>query len=592
MIPSFATSPFFHKASQKESEFNKVKSISTEWKKHKCCPWLKEKAEKLLNLIQQYEKAKGCKKRKEIKKAFKHLGSCAKEIKKIESYHALWLKFFPKTDPEEFYTHADQIEFLFRTRLIYSIKGQETTSRNPSLIQQHQLQYTDKDVKIRLHCENEKGPQWISISELMDKSKFHYDADKACLVDNEGNSWNYFKDGLQKVDRWEGSDFIPVAKISKEEQSVLLEHAKKFWNDPSASVYEASRVSKSTEQDTCVVQLFMCPRGVLKKPSLANVPLHAAIRLVDNEGNVYSTGFGSTIEEDKFNKGQSNFLATINGMPTLMDYEETRPDDGRVTVSLSISRDELDKIVNKLSEYRQNTIRFNILRQNCTRLAINVLHEAGVDVSNRANVVGMYIDQSLPNPIHEGLRKINRVYESIVPSFVRQVVRYLMMPITFIATLIYIGVSRLLLWALGSRKGSPENAQPSPNAKPNKVADQELLQFKNASKTIDYFDDPLRIYHSTPLLRWMLAQSSTTVAEYKEVPDMRLHPDQHSQEKLERLRKIYHVHADELSKTDQPDHQSKDKESIPISTKSPIFQHAPRRSLPRLAGNGLATTRT
>ena len=44
-------------------------------------------------------------------------------------------------------------------------------------------------------------------------------------------------------------------------------------------------------------------------------------RRIDAQGRVFSTGFGSALDEDEYNKGLSRYLASINGQPTILDYE-------------------------------------------------------------------------------------------------------------------------------------------------------------------------------------------------------------------------------------------------------------------------------
>lgn len=532
---------------KEEKKFSEVKTISNKWTQHECCPLLKRKTEEFTECLSRCQEEKGAKLQKNIKVLEKH----SKEIKKLESYRGLWEKFFPDSDPETFYKYGEEIEFLFRTRLIYSIKGQQTASRDPDLIKPHQIQFLGSDVKIRMNSGDNGESGWISVRELMNPDQFRYDAERMCLVDSQDRSWNYFKDGLQQIDRWEGSEFIPVAKISRDEKEAILTHAKTFWEQPASSLYETSRVQKSTDEDSCVVQIFMCPRGVLENPWVAGAHVHSGIRLIDDEGNVYSSGFGSTIEEDKFNEGATNLLTTINGMPTLMDYEETRADDGRVTLSLSVTPSELDNIVQTLKEYRQNTIRFNLLRQNCTKLAAHVLHHAGVDVNNRGNFYGQQIDQLLPNKIHSKIHKASKAYKENVPAGVRQGVGAASGLLTFPGKLVYLAGARALTYALGAHKGSPmESTEHMDKGRATNPA-EKMENFHHASALSGIFDDPIEAYNSTLLMRWLLAQPSTTLVEYKKTPDMRIHPDQHSPEKLDRLRKIYHVHKYELAQEDQ-----------------------------------------
>lgn len=107
--------------------------------------------------------------------------------------------------------------------------------------------------------------------------------------------------------------------------------------------------------------------------------------------------------------------------------------------------------------------------------------------------------------------------------------------------------ARIVAYSLGADKGSPMNSKYPLDQRLDTNPAEKMQNFHHASALSGIFEDPAEGYSSTILMRWLLAQPSTVFAECKKTPDMRIHPHQHSSEKLEDLRKIYHVHKSELS---------------------------------------------
>jgi len=67
------------------------------------------------------------------------------------------------------------------------------------------------------------------------------------------------------------------------------------------------------------------------------------------------------------------FLGSINGQPTNIDYEEFKVHSGRIKASIKITQEDAQYILRRLNYYRKYSIRFNMLKQNCMKLATHVL---------------------------------------------------------------------------------------------------------------------------------------------------------------------------------------------------------------------------
>jgi hypothetical protein len=264
-------------------------------------------------------------------------------------------------------------KFLIKTRVIYSIIGyQNSTADGPT---KHEIKVDDQN---RMMIKKE-GTYVVAV-ELEKDFTFDKEWQEIASKANRQERWNYFSpDGLVCVDRWLHPEFIPVEQLSDKEMVDLRAHAQHFYPEGKAPYSELPR--------DAVIQIFTNPRRQIPGGDFplitrleASFPVHAAIRVITSDGKVYSTGFGSTVEEDKYTE-EGGMLTTINGMPTILDYEEFRKHEGRVVTSIPITTEACTKVLDKMIEYRQKTIRFNLAKQNCVQLAVDALDETGVKVN-------------------------------------------------------------------------------------------------------------------------------------------------------------------------------------------------------------------
>ncbi len=245
-------------------------------------------------------------------------------------------------------------------------------------------------------------------------------------------NWTYLgTNGLLPVDRWTHREFLPVVQLNSTQLLRLREHTNK------------------SSIDNCFIQIVTVPRNVWSSPNSyltglkqnykKNVPLHAYVRLIDKDGFVYSTGFGSTDEQDQL-QNEMGYFSTINGMPTILDYEEFRPHKGRVTTTYPISLDRFNQTLNKIREDRRSTIRFNIQIQNCNTLAIKYLKTAGVDFPSINMSLRDIIYETLPDVLQ--FRKSREIFNKYTPQLVKLLVNGIY---TILRTLIEYLISILIL---------------------------------------------------------------------------------------------------------------------------------------------------
>lgn len=264
-------------------------------------------------------------------------------------------------------TDFESVQFLVRERLIYTIVG----LRNTSLEGKDQIHV--EQGKIFIKCNNIFTPVGSLIK------RFKYVKEDLQYREKETNlAWNYLlPQGLVQIDRTGSKDILPITRLTTKEKESLLKHAQQF---------EGIQFSKENPP-VGVFQIITNPRKLLhlKESFLtdgidAHTPVHVGFRFIDEKGNVYSSGFGSTAEEDTYCTGKHNYLASINGMPSTTDYEEFRPNEGRRVTSVPLSKEGCDALRKEVTQMRQRSVRFNILIQNCSLMATRLLEVVGITI--------------------------------------------------------------------------------------------------------------------------------------------------------------------------------------------------------------------
>ena len=269
---------------------------------------------------------------------------------------------FPEDIISKFF---EEIQFLITTGIIYNIIGYQNATKHGK--SEHQIKFTDSNVLIKVQGRMKtvlsimQEFEWDSIESML-KIKNHEPPQR----------WNYIsEEGFVPEDRFLRHEELSAEEI---EQQFKLIPAFKLSSDEMRRLY--NHVSPNDDQ-SCILQFSTNPRNIkdhgLKQGWSTQFPIHIGIRIINDAGEVYSTGFGSTLEEDKTCATIHQFFASINGQPTMLDYEEMRVHEGRVVTSIPISSEGANKVLNTLNHYRKSTIRFNPIRQNCVALIEDLL---------------------------------------------------------------------------------------------------------------------------------------------------------------------------------------------------------------------------
>jgi hypothetical protein len=447
--------------------------------------------------------------------------------------------------------YYEDIQFLFKTRLIYSIVGMKnTTAAGPTKHDFKEIVNTKGKTDL---CIKKEG-KWVPIQQI--REELVWDSKETALASksNPNERWNYFDDGLVPIDRFyhheaaheenyplANAQLHPVAQLSQKEMKQLLEHAKNF-----TGFNTENNPNKTGENLNCVIQVVSHPRPMFEKACLQNLnalaPVHCGIRIVMADGSVYSTGFGSTLEQDTYNEGLRKYLGTINGQPTILDYEEFRPHDGRIVTNIPIGDKRAENILKQLNTYREGTVRFNIIKQNCMRLGTNVMSMAGVDLNIR-ETFSTVLYRALPNletipvigkPMKSlvgRVKKVSHAISSKMPEPIKKIFNQLNRIVFFVPNKIGTLISNLLVLAMGGLVASPQNACPLVASKQRNLEDLESLD--SFSKLLNnLFDEEASdSQHSSIFINWQLQQASTDVFQYSGQPNMNVVPPQTEEEK-------------------------------------------------------------
>ncbi len=467
-------------------------------------------------------------------------------------------------DPKLVDTHFEEVQFLIKTRLIYSIIGyQNTTAAGPL---EHAIKEEIDPQTGESHLWIKKQNEWVTVKQV--KEEFSWDDFETALTSktNKHERWNYFDEGLVPVDRFYHHDVAheenypqqnktlhPIKHLTEDEMQALLTRAKEF-----TGFNGENNPSKTKEELTCVVQFVSHPRPKFEKEwqqnANAQVPVHCGIRLVMSDGTVYSTGFGSALQEDVYNEGLSKYLGTINGQPTIMDYEEFRPHEGRIVTNVPIGEARAENILKHLNAYREQTIRFNVFKQNCMNLGAKVLSMAGTDLditqTFKSTLYRALPDlESIPGigkPLKSLQGRVKQISDAVgskIPTVVKKAFSLLESVVFFVPNKFGLLMRNLLVRGMGGLVASPirEGKQPSTEEK------DQFEPMKSYEKLLNGLMDEKAsdIQHSAVFINWQLQQASTDIHRYTGQPNINILPTQtpeeeaYSEKRKGEFRKIY-----------------------------------------------------
>jgi len=448
-----------------------------------------------------------------------HLAQTIGDIQERVSVYSTWDRLGLEMSALE--TDYDSCTFLIKQRLIYTIVGFSNTSSIGWTCDQLQF---DKMGKLTMRVEGTHVP----VEEI--KKRFSYNRNRQELVENKTQKgWTYtIPSGLVPRSSYDTQEIIPVTRLTKKEHTKLLTHAKTM---------ESSSFASEPSSANCIFQICTNPRQFKHIPFAppldgihAFTETHVGFRIIDQNGNVYSSGFTWAEEEDTYCDGLQNALATISGMPGILDYEEFRPYEDRLVTSIPMTQETCDQMLKELNSMREKKVRYNAMTQNCTLLATELAKTAGVTIDQRLSrreVIGYMLPHfSSFAPFCKIAAKIASLSDTIskktkLPSGKRartilgMVTTIIFAPIRVINNILF----NCILLGFGAGRGSPTTGKEY-SLKQKAHALSALIQSPKDLLS----SNPTTVYHPGPVIAWQLEQKSTCTYSY-EGPSMNLLPE-------------------------------------------------------------------
>jgi hypothetical protein len=398
--------------------------------------------------------------------------------------------------------YLDFLQFLYDSRLLYSIRGYQSSQHGAS----HELSKGICLIDQQPHILKEGV--WTSWREII--TQFQYDQEQGITPKDSSQSWNYlYPNGLipQKRYNWVGI----VHQLSHKELDRLHAQGEKFsTNQPNPSGIK--------QVDGGYLQVFTSGES----PSDRGFG-HAGIRLIDSTGNVFSLGFERPMSE-VHRSNLFSLFATYNVGISSLDFTEFKKFDVRRVTTIPVSMDKFAQLLKRVNDYANRPLRLNFLSQNCTTLAADLLQEADVSVNVKSKSGATFLFHSLAP---KGVRKIAlavRDFFAQVPDQIIKPILFLITILTYPLSLLCTVIKNLVLLILGAGKdGAPlpagtadeavveEPSSPEPGDKHR----QSLTSFRHLfNHWTDLFKDlPVSMPHK--LADWQKMQPSTETFQYK-----------------------------------------------------------------------------
>ena len=428
-------------------------------------------------------------------------------------------------------THPDFVDFIFNSKLAFWISCfRNSTEAGP----------VNHGVKVSNTGEPmlKMNGSWQSWEQVQNLVTYDESIEKLVSTNDSTQTWTYISpQGLVQKDRFDYTEVYPVEEVSEAEYGRLLDHAKKFYEtneelEPGIAKDAIYQVVTTYRTKWWGVEI---PDNWMTKNILVSMPRHVTLRVIDKDRKVYSFGFEMKKEEADLVTCfvPPTVLKTATTHVSVPDYEEPRPFEERTTTCVPMTNERAKKILDFVSFHNSQGVRFNFMKQNCTKLTGETLALAGYRIDTRISF-GDFWANLMPNlkdvpiigsPAAWIMEKVMYVVRPILnavitytPSVIKQVVRYIPEKI---ATIL---INLFILTLGGATMTSPL---------PEGVEDERdnvtrLGRFSRIIRSpLDLFsDDICDINYSQAIVEWQMKQKSTAVVEYDGKPQLNLIPKQ------------------------------------------------------------------
>lgn len=350
---------------------------------------------------------------------------------------------------------------------------------------------------------------WVDWLELSKRMTFNEQLRELVSLEDEDQVWEFvYPEGFVPVGK---DSIIPVMKLSAEEFSPILEHAKK------------SQLAEGQEEKTldCVVQFHttirrsFIPKWRIFDNFVTQMPNHMGSRLFIKNGDewdLYCPGFEQDriCQSDIMSRLPLSFFETSKIRYSKYDFEEYRMYSSRMIGSLPISQNTAKAILNLFN--KSNGCSFNFVRQNCSKLAERIANTFE-KVSFKVNLLDLCF-HSLPSledlpllswtmPIKEFIYKVvgatAELFNPVIPEIAKTIFTKVLNIFVFIPWKILTFGINFAFYVFGGRTTVVGDEFQDP------VDDDSLNRFKVA--ITDFFalfdDQTMTICHPKKVLKWL-----------------------------------------------------------------------------------------
>lgn len=486
-----------------------------------------EKSKKIFIKAIKAEKKETAKLLKSIKKEIAPIGMTKDRI----SLEKIWFTFHWTNLTSIIEKHPDCAKFLKESGLLFAIRGyQHSIERRGEMLRGEENMKTGIKLDRDGHPLLLKEGEWTRWELIKKELRFDKENKEIVSTGDASIEWNYFYPyGLVPGSRY--NEIKQIYRLSGKEMESLKQHA--------ASYFEINPDTDPGVEKNCFIQVYTTAR----KSNLLD--MHAAVRLIDQEGRVYSMGYEMPMEhQNRIISGSARtFLATGVVTISTLDYDEFRPFDDRYVTTVPISAEKAKKVLEQMKEYTHLPLRFNFIRQNCARFALEALRLAGVEnIDPKIDISGIFARLILPanlfNMLQKGIEKISAfafvafgIMHTYAPNMADAVATAYTV-IAFVPRKIGTVARNILICILGGRRAATPLP---PNVEDDRDNKQQLKAFSRVMvHWKDLWSEDLgTVYYPPKITEWQQKQHSTIKHAYEASPALYVAPHQLPQAAVE-----------------------------------------------------------
>jgi len=384
--------------------------------------------------------------------------------------------------------YANFLNFLYESRLIFTIRGYQASSQGVDSALKKGIQFVNGEPYFLMEG------RWTVWNEIFDT--LQNDLQSGIPGQDPAAAWSYiYPHGFTKQTRfnWIGK----VHQMTSEEMDRLYKHGKTFFQG------QQGQTEKMPSQENCAfLQVVTNAESFLGG--------HVAVRLIDQNGKLYSLGFGRQKIKNPLAMIFS-ILGTVNAGISSIDYTEFGKFDVRRVTTVPVNLETFHRLVQKVQDYAATPLRFNFLHQNCVTFTADLLREAGAPVEVRTPSGSEIVFNAFaPQCIRKTAQWAQNFFAN-TPNCIRKPIQFIAAVITYLPSKIFTLLKNLFVLILGAGK---MNNSPKPGAENELENKDRLTSFNHLfNNWTDLFKDiPISVPYK--IADWQMEQGSTQLHAY------------------------------------------------------------------------------